>query len=96
MVRIKSLWHISRETNQLQDIVPQTYLTTSTTGKFESLIFFHLVIAASVSEWKSKKEAGLLSEEVTKEMEEDDIYAVTQDSEVNSIARETGLLTINM
>ncbi|XP_072026380.1 pre-mRNA-splicing factor ISY1 homolog [Amphiura filiformis] len=39
------------------------------------------IVAASVSEWKSKKEAGLLSEEVTKEMEEDDIYAVTQDSE---------------
>merc|ERR1711962_1404076 len=40
------------------------------------------IIAAAVSEWKSKKEAGLLSDDITKEQDaEEDIYAVTHDPE---------------
>lgn len=39
------------------------------------------IVEAAISSWKAKKEAGLLSEEVTKETEEDDIYAVAHDSE---------------
>ncbi|XP_038061483.1 pre-mRNA-splicing factor ISY1 homolog [Patiria miniata] len=40
------------------------------------------IIAAAVSEWKAKKEAGLLSDEVTKEQEaEEDIYAITHEPE---------------
>ena len=80
-------------------LIPQSpnvmmFNVTSWTFWFTIFIFcicLWLVVEAAISSWKAKKEAGLLSEEVTKETEEDDIYAVAHDSEVGLTVKQLHL-----